>query len=1204
MTLRISENGPEFPSALVDSVLAGEVVFLCGTGISAPQLPDFKHLVERTYEALLTVDKTNSEQSAFNQGRFEEVLGSLSRRMSDPDAVRHTVSNLLAVPEHPALDQHRTILRLSRDLDNRIAVVTTNFDTLLERAVHEEMPEEKLRDLSFAGQALPAPGSPSFSGIIHIHGRLADPTLQLEPTPLVLTSADYGDAYMRSGWASRFLFDLARCKAIVLVGYSANDAPVRYFLNVLEADRARFPDLKPVYAFDAYEHDPSEAELSWGTLAVHPLPYCKINPDTGNVDHFSLWHDLAALADIVDHPKSSRQERARRILVRPVADAGDDARRELGWLFGGRHDLWSVAIDAIADPRWFTVFQDAELWSTEEPAWVIPAWIAKNFEDSNRLECASEWQRRLGRPFTEKIEWRLRQADSLNETWMRAWRLLCLVEPDRIDQTAYHATEKRLKSGVVLDSDLQKAVSLLAPSLVLSRSYRELREDNGGQPIRRLGDIVWPHMAISDQHGVEELIVTLCAMPGRAGRILDLATTQLQSALELEAELDLIADDYDCNDSEVPSIERHVQNEHHEGVNFLVRVLVDSLPQAATLDRDRTRSLVTGLRSLRGRVGLRLCFHAMRNVELFDADEAMASLLSASDVDFWMIDREIALLLKDRAGAAPHALVGRVEERILHSGEAYYARHTIEPGQVDWRAHARDRSVWLRLNMLQGADALSEAGIAELFAIKKRRDYLDREVEDRDFFGFYSSGAAAIVDGDPAPIAAAAEDDRLRVAQELTHRPELDLQLGWSAYCRSDPQGAFSSLVKENLAPSNGALWNEFLGGLAFGNEASKPICDDLAIRAFDHLAGFDPDVLKPMASGLADLIRSAPRQRVADLDGWLERLWKIVLEQPAESLDFSTDIYEKALNAAAGKLTQTLLLEIDAKRQEGGTPTIAQLQRIRKISDYEGTAGQLGRAVLAHDLAFLLTIDLQCVIDILGPRIGAADAEGAALRAVMLRYGSVTPELTQVLGQAVIKGVVESESSDHTAATIASKILRPALAYFRGDNSVRWGLTALDVAQVLRKAPQTIRRGALDVLVRWLSKDEAGVEDAWRLRFGPFFREVWPKERKFRDVSLTQHLIALAVGAGNEFPVALKQLRPYIVPFRGHGSLHPIVTSEAPENFPRETLSLLWLVCGLNSRGSFYEISEIIDRLIAADADIEVDRRLQWLEHRAERFG
>ena len=72
------------------------------------------------------------------------------------------------------------------------------------------MQKETPRDISFAGQAQPAPGSQSFSGIIHIHGRLADAAIGLESAPLVLTSADYGDAYMRSGWASRFLFDLAR----------------------------------------------------------------------------------------------------------------------------------------------------------------------------------------------------------------------------------------------------------------------------------------------------------------------------------------------------------------------------------------------------------------------------------------------------------------------------------------------------------------------------------------------------------------------------------------------------------------------------------------------------------------------------------------------------------------------------------------------------------------------------------------------------------------------------------------------------------------------------------------------------------------------------------------------------------------------------------------------------------------------------------
>ena len=81
MSLRLSNDGPEFPSELVDSLLAGEVVFLCGTGISAPQMPDFRRLVESTYQTL-GVEKTASEQSAFKIERFEEVLGSLSRRLA------------------------------------------------------------------------------------------------------------------------------------------------------------------------------------------------------------------------------------------------------------------------------------------------------------------------------------------------------------------------------------------------------------------------------------------------------------------------------------------------------------------------------------------------------------------------------------------------------------------------------------------------------------------------------------------------------------------------------------------------------------------------------------------------------------------------------------------------------------------------------------------------------------------------------------------------------------------------------------------------------------------------------------------------------------------------------------------------------------------------------------------------------------------
>ena len=454
------------------------------------------------------------------------------------------------------------------------------------------------------------------------------------------------------------------------------------------------PDLKPVYAFDAYEQNPEEAIARWGTLAVRVLPYCKVNPNTGSRDdHFALWDDLAALADIADRPKRSQQERARTILGRSATDVSTDIRKKLGWLFGGRSDLWSIARDAISDSSWFAVFQDDNLWSVEDAAWVIAAWIAKDFQDRGRLECALEWQRRLGRPFTENIERRLAMTEGLDETWARVWRLFCLVEPIESD-TSVHATQKRLVSGVVLNGDVRKAVSLLAPRLELNRRLGEAPADVGSQPITRFVDIAWPHMVVADEDGVEALIDTLCTMPGRAEQILDLATEELRSSLELEADLELIGNGYDDNDFTVASIESHDQNQHREGVNFLVRLLADVLPQAGALQRGRTRRVVIGWKTFPGRVGLRLCLHAMRNGSLFDADEAMDLLLSVSDEDFWDIRREVPLLLKERAGEASPKLIVAVEHRITTSGASHFAGGGVQSGEPDWREYGpRHRSL-------------------------------------------------------------------------------------------------------------------------------------------------------------------------------------------------------------------------------------------------------------------------------------------------------------------------------------------------------------------------------------------------------------------------------------------------------------------------------------------------------------------------------
>ena len=110
MGIRFSAEGPWFPTDLIDAMLRGEVVFLCGAGVSTPQLPGFRDLVTKVY-ASIPLSPEPAERAAIKAGRPEEALGALSRRLADPRLMHGKVADLLQV-EHPDLANHLTLLRL------------------------------------------------------------------------------------------------------------------------------------------------------------------------------------------------------------------------------------------------------------------------------------------------------------------------------------------------------------------------------------------------------------------------------------------------------------------------------------------------------------------------------------------------------------------------------------------------------------------------------------------------------------------------------------------------------------------------------------------------------------------------------------------------------------------------------------------------------------------------------------------------------------------------------------------------------------------------------------------------------------------------------------------------------------------------------------------------------------------------------------
>jgi len=160
--------------------------------------------------------------------------------------------------------------------------------------------------VSHANKSIPRPGGPRDYGILHLHGRLADDTLNLEESDLILTSADFGDAYLRDGWASQYVEDRMRLNTLVLVGYAAEDAALRLLLETLDADRDRFRDLKDIYAIEKRSDD--SASL-WKAKGIKPLEF---------PDYSAIYNTLAEWANYVIDPAGYSRQRVEAILKRPV----------------------------------------------------------------------------------------------------------------------------------------------------------------------------------------------------------------------------------------------------------------------------------------------------------------------------------------------------------------------------------------------------------------------------------------------------------------------------------------------------------------------------------------------------------------------------------------------------------------------------------------------------------------------------------------------------------------------------------------------------------------------------------------------------------------------------------------------------------------------------------------------------------------------
>lgn len=280
-------NGPDISDALLQAHEEGRVVFFCGAGISYPAgLPGFKGLVDKIYDHLGTT-RSLIEEEAYTRSQFDATLELLERRVpGQHDALRDALKESLKpkLRRRGATDTHAALLQLARSHEGSLRLVTTNFDRIFDYVAKRT---RQAIDV-YSAPMLPIPKNSRWNGLVYLHGSLPGKTDNSALTRLVLTSGDFGLAYLTERWAARFVSELFRNYVVCFVGYSINDPVLRYMMDALAADRRLGEETPLAYALaDCEPGQESVKTIEWEAKGVVPILY---EVPSNSQDH-SLLHD-------------------------------------------------------------------------------------------------------------------------------------------------------------------------------------------------------------------------------------------------------------------------------------------------------------------------------------------------------------------------------------------------------------------------------------------------------------------------------------------------------------------------------------------------------------------------------------------------------------------------------------------------------------------------------------------------------------------------------------------------------------------------------------------------------------------------------------------------------------------------------------------------------------------------------------------------
>jgi hypothetical protein len=1248
--MRFFRSGPNLPDELLEARDAGNVVFFCGAGLSNPALPGFSGLAEQVISEF-GPPPGSTARAILDQLRDSAALSSpldqvfnLLHEDYGAAAVEHVVNTILKEKSAAApTAQHSIVLRLSRSAGRKLQLVTTNFDRLFERA------QRGVRH--YIGPGLPDLGSgEALEGLVYLHGRMpTKPSDGIKRLNFVLSSADFGRAYLADGWATRFVRELLQRYVIVLLGYSASDPPISYLLQGLRARADKVPP--KIFAFDSGTED--EVQARWRDRGVRVLSYG--NPDGS---YSGLWDSLWAWADRADDLGAWRQSIATMAQTNP-RDLLPDQRGKVASLV--RSDRGAKLFsEATPSPpaEWLCVFDryvrygsprsmpgtegeieplpeykldDDPLRPAGEPlrsdevnddlllSEVRSGALARlgSFRGSQTValpdrlvslgnwitrimnEPASAWWAAGHRAFHERlldqIEWRIeRQKGDFDDRARKIWSLLVDAFRHSPFDERWYEFERTLKRTGWVNSTLREFERITTPYLHVRRPHSALPPVGPWSELR-LSEIVSFEVQFPPEYA-EKLEVTSEVLPA----VVRILCRGLQHGSGLLADIETRHWHTTAISPEDKPGETHLD----DAGRYLMRVL-RFFDRLVAEQPERARAEVALWPEEDEFFFDKLRIYALMKPELFSGHESADGILALSSRAFWdnYLRRELLHTLRARWAEFPAGDRRLIEKRILRGRDQW--------DEEDPEDYARQKASsvatvfgWLTLNNCEISDAIRRQ-LPRLRAANP--DWQPSWDASADHDWEARAGWVA-VNTDASKIKDAALGDVVALAEEHTKHPffELTEYRPFDGLVKDSPLRALSVLALEARNKRYPVrFWQSALSDWPDDTSDRLRCLFAARLMRLPIQVVFDLryQISRWFRSNLPKLMKAGYPQYIPLWDAVADCYFALGPEGNVSSrgdptvngkpLNRSRRTREHSVAAPVGELIEILFDALDDLKLARGAGIPADIrERLERLFDAPGEGADYAVCETTVRLRWLFYLDPTWVTEQVIPFFDLAHPRSEpAWNGYLYTTELPEPALFALLKPHFLKAFPHSSlwAWDNAPINRLNEFLIVACFWnLKDDRYVSYA----EARVALQQATEDGRDHSIWFLMRIVNDLKK-----WRTFGKPFIQKAWPRELKFQTATSSRNFAHLAEEADNNFPDVVKTILPLLSPADNLDMLIHTASQDGnplATRFPAAMLSLLDRIIPNEPRQPPHNLRQMLDMIVSAEATLRQDER--WL--------